>query len=91
MQVLLQGLISPFRAKAEMRMHNPKNKAEQTSISLDVRSSTFEAQPSFGQMPLFHTAIRLTLNSLSDGVIVSLFPPAARLCHTPHMPSLSGC
>lgn len=55
-------------------MHNPKDKDERTSISLDVRSSTFEAQPSFGQMPLFHTAARLTLDSLSDGGMVRFLP-----------------
>lgn len=71
--------MSPFGAKAEMRIHNPKDKGERTSISLDVRSTSFEAQPSFGQMPLFHTAIRLTLQSLSNGIIVS---PCHSSCST---------
>ena len=70
----MQGLISPFRARAEMRMHNPKDREKQTSISLDVRSSTFEAQPSFGQMPLFHTAIRLAIKSLTVSDFVSYSP-----------------
>ena len=67
----LQGLISPFKAKAEMRMHNPKDKGERTSISLAVKTSGVEARPSFGQMPLFHSIIRLVMSSLSEGIIVS--------------------
>ena len=85
---ILQGLISPFKAKAEMRMHNPKDKGERTSISLDVKTSSVEARPSFGQMPLFHSIIRLVMSSLSAGIIVSAPPLPSFSCTLYYLPDV---
>ena len=69
---VLQGLISPLKIMAELRMHTPKDKNEQTNFVVDVRSSAVEIQPSFGQMPLFHSAIRIAIELARDGYLVIL-------------------
>lgn len=64
--------MSPFKARAEFKAHTPKDIQERKSLSLDVRSSRFEATPSFGQIPLFHSALRLITASMYT--MVSAFP-----------------
>lgn len=68
--VKFQGLISPLKAKAELRMHTPKDSEERTSLAVDVRSSGVEVQPSFGQMPLFHSAINIAQEYSRTGYLV---------------------
>ena len=71
---VMQGLISPFKAVVELKSHRPKDLHERTSLNLDIKCTKFEAQPSFGQMPLFHSGMRMAMAAIQNGQLVSSLP-----------------
>ena len=89
----MQGLISPLKAKAELRVRTPKDKEEQTGFVLDVKSSGLEIQPSFGQMPLFHSAIRIAIEQAQLGhLVIFLYTEVSEHCLAlKHFHSLAMC